>query len=90
MLGLEAQGFACDVTKVRSWARSIGTHTLEVGDVVVSVNGVETDPLATSCSLYIQLRVRAGDFVTLGIIRKGVDLIFTMVSTTYRHTIAGM
>ena len=23
-------------------------------------------------------------------IAKGVDLIFTMVSTTYRHTIAGM
>ncbi len=84
VLGLEAQGFACDVTKVRSWARSIGTHTLEVGDVVVSVNGVETDPLATSCSLYIQLRVRAGDSVTLGIIRNG-ERIDTMLNTERQH-----
>ena len=70
-LGLEARGFACEVTKIRHWASVLGTHSLEAGDVVVSVNGVESDPLATSCSLYIQLRVRAGDSVTLRIIRNG-------------------
>lgn len=70
-LGLDARGFACEVTKVRHWASVLGNHTLEAGDVIVSVDGVETDPLATSCALYIQLRVRAGDSVTLGVIRNG-------------------
>jgi len=79
-LGLPAQGFACEVTKVRSWASVLGTHTLETGDVVVSVDGVETDPLATSCGLYIQLRVRAGDSVMLGVIRNG-ERIDTMLNT---------
>ena len=83
-LGLEAQGFACEVTKVRSWASVLGTHTLEVGDVVVSVNGVETDSLATSCGLYIQLRVRAGDSVTLGVIRNG-ERIDTTLNTERQH-----
>jgi len=83
-LGLEAQGFACEVTKVKSWASVLGTHTLEVGDVIVSVNGVETDTLATSCGLYIQLRVRAGDSVMLGVIRNG-ERIDTTLNTHRQH-----
>lgn len=79
-LGLKPQGFACEVTAVKSWAPVLHTHTLEVGDVIVSVDGVETDPLATSCSLYIQLRVRAGDSVTLGVIRNG-ERIDTALNT---------
>ncbi len=83
-LGLETQGFACEVTKVRSWAQVLDTHTLEEGDIVVSVDGVETDPLATSCALYIQLRVRAGDSVTLGVIRNG-ERIDTPLNTQRQH-----
>ena len=83
-LGLEARGFACEVTKVRHWASVLGMHSLEVGDVVVSVNGVETDPLATSCGLYIQLRVRAGESTTLGIIRNG-ERIDTPLNTQRKH-----
>lgn len=74
LLGLDPLGFSCEVTKVRHWASVLGNHTLEVGDIVVSVNGVASDPLASSCALYIQLRVRAGDTVTLGIMRAGTRL----------------
>ena len=56
----------------------------EPGDVIVSVNGVETDPLATSCALYIQLRIRAGDSVTLGIIRNG-ERIDTPLNTERKN-----
>ena len=83
-LGLEARGFACEVTKVRNWAAVLGNHTLEAGDVIVSVDGVDTDPLATSCALYIQLRVRAGDSVTLGVIRNG-ERIDTPLNTERKN-----
>ena len=83
-LGLKPLGFACEVTKVRHWASVLGNHTLEPGDVIVSVDGVETDPLATSCALYIQLRVRAGDSVTLGVIRNG-ESIDTPLNTERKH-----
>lgn len=73
-LGLAPEGFACEVTAVKSWAPVLHTHTLEMGDVIFAVDGVETDPLATSCDLYIQLRVRAGDSVTLGVLRDGVRI----------------
>lgn len=79
-LDLKQEGFACEVTKIRSWASVLGTHTLEMGDVLFSVDGVETDPLATSCGLYIQLRIRAGDPVTLGVIRNG-ERIETLLNT---------
>lgn len=83
-LGLNAQGFACEITKVRFWASIQEIHTLEEGDIVFSVNDVETDPLATSCSLYIQLRVRAGDSVTLGVIRNG-ERIEMPLNTERKH-----
>lgn len=83
-LGLEVEGFACEVTKVRSWAKVLGTHSLEVGDIVASVDGVETDSLATSCGLYIQLRVRAGDSVDLGILRNG-ERMTTRLNTHRQH-----
>ncbi len=83
-LGLRPQSFACEVTKVRFWAAVRGNHTLEEGDIVVSVNGVETDPLATTCGLYIQLRVHAGDTVTLGVLRKG-ERIDMPLKTERKH-----
>lgn len=83
-LGLGARSFACEVTKVRYWAATLGQHTLEVGDEIVSVAGVETDPLATSCNLYIQLRVTAGDSVTLGVVRNG-ERLDTVLNTQRKH-----
>lgn len=83
-LGLPEGSFACEVTRIPHWAGVVGTHGLELGDVIVSVNGVETDPLATSCTLYIQLRVRAGDSVPLGVLRNG-ERMETMLNTHRRH-----
>jgi hypothetical protein len=83
-LGLDPKGVACEVTDVRHWAAVLDYHTLEPGDVIVSVDGVETDPVATSCRLYIQLRVRAGESVTLGIIRKG-ERMDTVLNTQRKH-----
>lgn len=83
-LQLAPKGFACEVTKVRHWAAVLDYHTLEPGDVIFSVDGVETDPLATSCDLYIRLRVRAGDSVTLGVIRNG-ERIEAALNTQRKH-----
>ena len=91
-LGLAADGFACEVTRVRHWAATLDYHGLEAGDVVYSVDGVETDPVATSCSLYIQLRVRAGDSVSLGIIRGGarIDMVLNTQRKHFRKSLRSM
>lgn len=83
-LGLEPESFASEVTRVRHWAAVNGTHRLEVGDVIVSVDGVETDPLATTVKLYLQLRVRAGDAVQLGVLRNG-EPMETTLQTQRQH-----
>ena len=83
-LGLPLNGFACEVTKVRHWAQVLEIHTLEAGDVIVSVDGVEADPPIPSCALYIQLRVRAGDTVTLGVLRGDVR-VETALNTKRKH-----
>lgn len=83
-LGLGAQSFACEVTRTRHWAATLDYHSLEVGDVILSVNGIGADPLATNCALYIQLRVRAGESVTLGVMRDG-EHIDTVLNTQRKH-----
>ena len=70
-LGLRADGFASEVKYVAGTAKIRGVSDLEVGDVIVAVDGVERDELANTADLYIKLRRKAGDSVTLVVLRNG-------------------
>ena len=84
-LGLRVDGFGCAVTKIDRRARRLRTHSLELDDVIYSINGTESDDVATDCRLYLQLRVRAGDRVELGILRNGRRLTSTLRTQRHRY-----
>ena len=69
--GLKADGFASQVKYVAAFAKVRKTHDLRVGDIIVAVDGVDRDDLANTADLYIKLRKKAGDAVTLDVLRDG-------------------
>ncbi len=81
-LGLKPEGFASEVSHVDAFAQMMKSHELKTGDVIVSVNGAETDPIADTADFYIKLRVKAGDSVTLEVLRDGQRI--KMPLQTYR------
>jgi len=70
-LGLKAAGFAAEVKSIGGFAQMLKVHELKAGDIVFAVDGVEVDEIADTPELYIRLRSKAGDKVTLGYIRDG-------------------
>lgn len=70
-LGLTPDGFASEVKYVAETAKIRGVSDLRVGDVIVAVDGAEHDELANTADLYIKLRRKAGDSVTLDVLRDG-------------------
>lgn len=66
---LPVDGFASEVTHVDAFAHMMKSHGLKVGDIVAAVDGTQTDDLAHTAELYIKLRKKAGDEVTLDVIR---------------------
>ena len=77
-LDLEPDGFACEVTRVHRRAAVMELHELEPGDIIFSVDGVESDPPIPDCLLYLRLNVTAGDETTLGVIRGGARTSMTV------------
>jgi serine protease Do len=77
---LKPDGFACTVHRVDSFARSVKSHSLEVGDIVYSVNGVERDDFAHTAELYMKLYMTPGDSAALQVIRKGARLQTSLLS----------
>jgi hypothetical protein len=71
---LEPGGFASMVTHVDTFAQMMKSHGLRAGDIIVGVDGVQSDPLANTAELFIKLRKTAGDSVTLEVIREGKRL----------------
>ena len=69
--GLEPSGFASSVKYVDNFAEMLKSHELKVGDIIYSVDGVPRDEVANTAEFYIRLRKKAGDSVTLGVIRDG-------------------
>jgi hypothetical protein len=69
--GLKPDGFASQVTRIDSFAETMKSHELRVGDIVFAVDGVERDDLAHTVELFIKLRKMAGDTVKLEVIRDG-------------------
>jgi len=69
--GLKPDGFSSQVKYVAEFAKLMKTHELRVGDIIVGVDGVETDAAANSAELYMKLRKSAGDSVILDVLRDG-------------------
>lgn len=72
--GLAPDSFASMVKYVDETARMLKSHDLRVGDVVVAVDGVGRDEYANTAEFYIKLRKKAGDDVTLDVLRDGKTL----------------
>jgi hypothetical protein len=70
-LGLKPEGFASEVKYVADFAKIMKTHELKVGDIIYSVDGVETDELANTAELYMKIRVNPDQSLKLGVIRDG-------------------
>ena len=89
--GLGSDGFACEVTRVNPRAQVLGTHELQVGDVVLAYDGVRSDPLSDSCALAIRLNVRAGDSVRLSVLRgdETIELPLETHRQYYRKAVTG-
>ena len=51
-----------------------------MGDVIYGVEGVYTDPVATFAELHIKLRHRAGNSVTVEMIRDGKKFTSELVT----------
>jgi hypothetical protein len=76
--GLNPEGFASEVKFVAEFAKLMKTHELHIGDIIVGVDGVETDPIANSAELYMKLRKTPGDTLTLDVLREGKRMKMTL------------
>lgn len=50
------------------------THELQIGDVIISIDGVSSNILDVHASYHIRLFHRAGDTMNLGVIRNGTTV----------------
>lgn len=78
--GLAPESFAGEVVRIGGFAEMLKVHQLKRGDIVCSVDGVDRDQIANTPELYIKLRKRAGDTVTLDVIREGARLKMPVVT----------
>ncbi len=77
---LKPEGFACTVNRVDSFALSVKSHSLQVGDIVYGVNGVQRDDFAHTAELYMKLYMTPGDSAKLDVIRNGARLESSLLS----------
>ncbi len=68
---LDPNGFASRVTHVETIAELMGIHSLKVGDVIFAVDDDQRDEIANRAELFVKLRRKAGDSMSLGVIRGG-------------------
>ena len=81
-LGLPQEGLASAVKYVSSMAQSVQAHDLQVGDIIVAVDGKDRDAHANTASLFIVLYKKPGDTGTLEVLRDGKKI--TMPLKTIR------
>jgi S1-C subfamily serine protease len=67
--GLNPAGFASTVTYIHPAVELLKCHELQVGDIVCAVDEIERDEMAETCVSHIKLRKRAGETVTLTVLR---------------------
>ncbi|WP_386818247.1 Trx7/PDZ domain-containing (seleno)protein [Luteolibacter algae] len=70
-LRLPEKGFASEVTGLDIEAAMNGHHDLEIGDIVISVDGRASNPLTSDPSVYIKLFHAPNSVVRLGVLRAG-------------------
>jgi serine protease Do len=68
---LPVDGFASRVSQVDNFARVLKSHALKPGDIIFGVDGVQRDEYADTAEFFIRLRKKAGDTVTLDVVRDG-------------------
>lgn len=68
---LPKDGFAAEVTGIDIEAVLNGSHTLEIGDVIVAVDGKTGNPLTSDLAAYIKLFHAANSTLKLSILRGG-------------------
>jgi len=78
--GLNPAGLACKVSRVDTFAVSTKSHSLQIGDIVYKVNGVDQDEFAHTAELYMKLYLTPGDTATLDVIRAGQRIQSTLLS----------
>lgn len=70
-LDLKPDGFAGQVIRIGGFADMLKIHELKTGDIVYAVDGVEKDDVANTPELYIKLYKKAGDALTIDVVRDG-------------------
>ncbi len=88
-LGLNGTALAAKVTAVDALAGMLKLHDLQVGDVIVGVNGVERDELVQDARLFMRLNVTPGKSADLSVIR-ATKRLKTKIKTRrqyYRKTV---
>ncbi len=70
-LGLDPDGFACEVRFVERRAAAFGHHDLRPGDIVFAVDGSTANAVTSSCELHLKLETVAGTMALLRILRDG-------------------
>jgi Aspartyl/Asparaginyl beta-hydroxylase len=68
-LGLDLEGFAARVNRVRRISRLMRWCPLREGDIIASVDGVIECPVARTALHYVHLRYKPGQTVCVGVIR---------------------
>lgn len=75
---LDLECFASRVTSVHPAAELLNRHELQVGDIIVAVNGVDRDKFANSPLLYVKLHTQAGATVELTVRRNGHEFLMPL------------
>ena len=80
-LGLDGEGFASRVVSIDSLSDILGSHQLQIGDVIYGVDGETRDEVANTAELHIKLRRQAGSELSLQVLRSG-ERIEMLLKTT--------
>lgn len=70
-LGVSADSFASRVKFVSTMAKTFGAHQLETGDVILGVNGKQSDGISHTASLHLVLLLKPGDGAEMEVLRNG-------------------
>ena len=73
-LNLPVRNFASRITQVPVEALLEEAHTMEVGDIIVGVDGHVQDPLGLGAKIHIKLNHKSGSTLQVTILRDGKEL----------------
>ena len=81
--GFAPGGFASVVVHADPGAKVWALHKLKDGDIIKSVNGIESDRFTDNIEVYIKLHMTSGEYFTLTVLRDGEE--FEMKARTKRQ-----